>query len=320
MKKKSNRKKPLVLVTAGDPLGIGPLVAIKALKNPKVRKVCDVLLVGEKKSLLKAGYKPSMANLIDIYIPQNIAKPVKKHQPSKYGGLVSFKALELGVKLANQGKVDAIITAPISKQSWAKAKVGFIGHTEYLKKYSSKKGDIAMCFVSDKIKCGLVSEHYPLSKLGKVITQEKILTSYKNFSDLLKFFGMPKPRIVVSALNPHAGDGGKLGKEEIKTIIPTIKQLKKLGYKASGPYPPDVVWGKHITGEFDGVLAMYHDNALSALKLASIKPIVHITAGLKIIRTSPTHGTAFDIAHRKIADEKSMVEAILTAVKLSKSF
>ncbi len=175
-----------------------------------------------------------------------------------------------------------------------------------------------MCFFSDKIKCGLVSEHYPLAKLGKIITQEKILTSYKNFHNQLKKLNIKKPHIAVSALNPHAGDGGKLGKEEIKIIIPAIKKLKKLGYKVSGPYPPDVVWGKHITGEFDGVLAMYHDNALSALKLASIKPIVHLTAGLNIIRTSPTHGTAFDIAHRKIADENSMVEAILTAVNLSK--
>ncbi|MBT7283606.1 MAG: 4-hydroxythreonine-4-phosphate dehydrogenase PdxA, partial [Elusimicrobiaceae bacterium] len=125
-------------------------------------------------------------------------------------------------------------------------------------------------------------------------------------------------KIAISALNPHAGDGGKLGKEEKKVIIPAIKKLKKLGYKVEGPYPPDIVWGKHITGEFDGVLAMYHDNALSALKLASIKPIVHLTAGLNIVRTSPTHGTAFDIAHKKTADENSMVDAILTAVKLSK--
>ncbi|MBT7282839.1 MAG: hypothetical protein HN833_00325, partial [Elusimicrobiaceae bacterium] len=187
--KKSSKEKAKILVTAGDPNGIGPLVAIKAIKNKKVKQVCDVLLVGDKASLVKAGYKPSMASLIDVFIPQNIASQglaTKKHSPSKWGGLVSFKAVELGVKLANQGKVDGIVTAPISKQSWDKAKTGFVGHTEYLKKHCSKDGSIAMCFFAGNLKCGLVSEHYPISKLGKIITEKRILETFKNFHTQMK--------------------------------------------------------------------------------------------------------------------------------------
>ena len=302
-------RKPILFITAGDPLGIGPEVTVKALQNPHVQKACTPIIIGEPDSLRKAGWTEKLADLIPLQsLQQKPSRPI----PSTWGGEISFKALQLACKLAVQKKA-AVVTAPISKQSWSLAGVSFTGHTEFLRKYYGKTA--LMMFVSGKLRCALVSEHFAIKDLSKILTKERIVKAGKDFVAALKKLGVKNPHIGVSALNPHAGDNGKFGKEENKIILPAIAALRKAGIKVDGPYPVDALWSKHTHGHFDGILCMYHDQALLGLKLAASEPIVHITAGLDFLRTSPTHGTAFDIAGQNKADASSMIAAILFANK-----
>lgn len=304
-----NTRKPIVLITAGDPLGIGPEVTVKALQNPHVQKVCTPIVIGEPDSLYKAGWTEKLSALIPL---QSLHKKPARLGPSAWGGEISFKALQLACKLAAPKKA-AVVTAPISKQSWTLAGVPFTGHTEFLRKYYGKTA--LMMFISGNLKCALVSEHFAIKELPKILTKQRIINAAKDFAAALKKLGIKNPCIGVSALNPHAGDNGKFGTEENKIILPAIAALCKAGVKAQGPYPVDALWAKHTRGQFDGILCMYHDQALLGLKLAAQEPIVHITAGLDFLRTSPTHGTAFDIAGQNKADAASMAAAILFATK-----
>lgn len=296
-----------ILITAGDPFGIGPEVLVKALRRLKKNKA-QVTVIGERASLLAAGWDDNLANFIEIKIKGQ--KPAQAG-PSRWGGEISFKALKTAIDMITAKKADALVTAPISKEAWALAGVGFTGHTEVLKYYAARSG-ATMMFKSGRINCALVTEHYPIKDLSKNITKKRITDTVKIFADTL---GGKKADIAISALNPHAGDGGKIGLEEIKTITPAINELKAQGYNVNGPYPPDSMWAKHALGLFDGVVCMYHDAALLPLKLIAKKPVIHITAGLKFLRTSPTHGTAFDITGKNIADESSMLAAIEYAIK-----
>ena len=303
-------KKPTILITAGDPLGIGPEVTVKALLDKRVQRACTAVVIGEPSSLLAAGWTEKLADLIPI---ESLQKKPTKIGPSAWGGEISFKALQLACKLTAQGRATALVTAPISKQSWALAHVPFTGHTEFLRKYYGQTA--LMMFVSGNLRCALVSEHFAIKDLPKILTKQRIARAGKDFTAALKKLGIKKPRMGVSSLNPHAGDNGKFGSEENKIILPAITILQKSGIKAEGPYPIDSLWTKHTHGQFDGILCMYHDQALLGLKLAAREPIVHITAGLDFLRTSPTHGTAFDIASQNKADPSSMIAAILFAVK-----
>ncbi len=295
-----------IIITAGDPLGIGPEVLVKALNKLPAAALKRIAVIGEQSSLIQAGFKGQCE-----FIPvASKYKKTLKRGPSKYGGDISYQALDYAVKQILKGKYKALVTAPISKEAWAMCGIKFTGHTEMLRKHAAAQGALMM-FSSGKINCALVSEHYPVSKLGKVITQKRIMESFSIFTDVLG----KDASIALSSLNPHAGDGGKIGFEEIKTIIPVVKSLKKAGYNISGPLPCDSLWPKHLKGQYKGILCMYHDQALLGLKLAAKEPVVHITAGLKFLRTSPTHGTAFDIAGQNKADGASMLAAIKYALK-----
>lgn len=303
-------KKPTILITAGDPLSIGPEVTVKALKSKRVREVCRPLVVGEPSSLYKAGFTDDLAELIPLEIPQ---KQTAKPGPTASGGLVSFKALQLAAKLAREGRANALVTAPISKQSWSLANIPYTGHTEFLREQCGKTA--LMMFVSGRIRCALVSEHFAIKDLHRVITQERIERTAADFIHALSRLGLKKPHIAVCSLNPHGGDNGKFGREEGQTIIPAVVNLRKKKMNVEGPYPVDALWVAHYKGHFDGILCMFHDQALLGLKLAAKEPIVHVTAGLNFLRTSPTHGTAFDIAGKNKADASSMEAAILFAAK-----
>ena len=304
------KSKPILLITAGDPLGIGPEVTVKALCDKRVQAACTPLIISDENSLRKVGWSEKLAGLIAI---ESTRKQPTHRAPSAWGGEISFKALQLACKLTAQGRARALVTAPISKQSWALAGVPFTGHTEFLRKYYGNTA--LMMFVSGNLRCGLVSEHFAVKDLPKILSKQRIISAGKDFAQALKKLGIKNPCIGVSALNPHAGDNGKFGIEENKVIAPAIAALRKAGIKAEGPYPVDSLWSKHAHGQFDGILCMYHDQALLGLKLAAREPIVHITAGLKFLRTSPTHGTAFDIAGQNKADPFSMIAAILFAAK-----
>lgn len=301
-------KKPTVLITAGEPLGIGPEVAVKALRDLRVQNACVPVLIGEPVSLEAAGYTPDLAELIAV---ESLRRRPARRGPSRWGGDVSFQALKLACKLAAQGRAEAVVTAPISKQSWAKAGVPFTGHTEFLRKYYGQTA--LMMFVSEAVRCALVTEHFAVKDLHKLITKERILRAGRNFAAALQKLGLKKPHIALCSLNPHGGDNGRFGTEEARRIIPAVAALRADKINAEGPYPADALWLAHARGDFDGILCMYHDQALLGLKLASKTPIVHVTAGLNFLRVSPAHGTAFDIAGQNKADPSSMTQAILFA-------
>ena len=306
--------KPLVFITAGDPLGIGPEVTVKALKDPAVQAACSPVVIGEPCSLLRAGLTEKMARFINLDASECLQENTPG--PTAAGGLISFKALELGCKMAAHSR-SALVTAPISKQSWALAGIPYIGHTEFLREQAGKDG--LMMFVSGSMRCALVTEHFALAEAPSLITRKRVYHAAQGFVKILQKAGIQNPQIALCALNPHASDNGKFGTEEKKVLIPVVRDLKKHGISAEGPFPADSLWLTHAQGKYDGLLCMYHDQALMPLKLAAKKPIIHLTVGLKFLRTSPTHGTAFDISGQNIADPSSMIAAVLLAAKYSKT-
>lgn len=295
-----------IIITLGDPCGIGPEVTFKALKK---LKACNAAftLIGDAEAFKKAGMPEG--NISYINITSKYPEP-QKPAPSKRGGEISFKAVERGIALTEELKADALITAPISKEAWQAAGVKYMGHTEILRERAGNPGALMM-FKSGRLCCGLTTEHYAIKDLSAAITKERI----KDAAKILAGQIAPGALIEISALNPHCGDGGKIGSEEIKTIIPAVRELQKESINAAGPYPVDALWLRHINAKNDAVLMMYHDAALLGLKLAAKEPVIHITAGLKFLRLSPAHGTAFDIAGQNAADESSMLAAIEYALK-----
>lgn len=300
-------KKTLLFITAGDPLGIGPEVAVRALKDPRVQAACAPVLIGEPHTLAAAGFTPDLAQLLPAESP---LRKSAKRAPCAWSGDISFKALKLACKLAARNRAP-VVTAPISKQSWALAKVPFTGHTEFLRAHYGKTA--LMMFVSGPVHCALVSEHFAIKDLHKIITKERIERAGRDFAAALKNLGVKKPHIALCSLNPHGGDNGQFGNEEAKSIAPAVSALRANKINAEGPYPVDALWLAHAKGNFDGILCMYHDQALLGLKLAAKEPIVHVTAGLDFLRVSPTHGTAFDIAGQNKADPSGMIAAALYA-------
>ncbi len=290
-----------LIITLGDPLGIGPEVTKKALKKFIKTKDTKITLIGASAD--------GFTHYDDfIKITSKYKKPLKP-EASKYGADISYKALKQAIDICLKDKNARLITAPISKEAWTKIGIKFTGHTEVLKHYAAINKEVLMLFNAGKINTALATEHLPLKDISKNLTKQKLEQKIKLFS---KFLGNKK--IVIAALNPHAGDGGKIGKEEIKTIIPAIKNLQKQGFNIYGPLPLDSAWQKHIEGKFDGIFCMYHDGALLPLKLAAKVPAVHITYGLKFLRVSPVHGTAFDIAGKNIASASSMLAALNLAL------
>ena len=305
--------KPVVFITAGDPLGVGPEVTVKALQSPLVQHACSPIVIGEPCSLFRAGFTDRLARLISMDSCECLQDA--PHGPTEAGGLASFKAVELGCKLAVRTGC-SLVTAPISKQSWSLAHIPYVGHTELLRERAGKEG--LMMFVSGPIRCALVSEHFAISDLPHILTRARVSQAARHFAQALHRLGVKHPHIAFCALNPHAGDNGKFGAEEHSVIEPVIRAMRRKGICAEGPFPVDSIWAAHAHGKYDGLLCMYHDQALLGLKLAAREPIVHVTAGLKFLRTSPTHGTAFDIAGKHCADAQSMTAAILFAAARSK--
>jgi len=299
--------KKTVLITAGDPLGIGPEIVVKALKNPRVKAKCKAVVIGEPNSLQRAGFTPDLAALIAVETQTRLpARAV----PCPEAGRVSFQAVKLGIKWALAENLP-LVTAPINKQSWALAGVPFTGHTEVLRDATHTEG--LMMFMSGSLRCALVTEHFAMADLPRVLTQHLIQTRAKSFYQALKKMGIQKPKIAVCALNPHASDNGQFGNEEKRRIAPAVRALQHEGILLTPPLPCDSAWVAHVRGNYDGILCMYHDQALLPLKLTAREPIVHITAGLPFVRTSPTHGTAFDIAGKNKADPSGMIAAVLAA-------
>lgn len=245
--------------------------------------------------------------------------PVQPGQVSKEAGESAVKALERAVEALKAGEIDVLVTAPISKEAVQSQKFNFPGHTEYLTDRLGEGSEAQMILCNDSLRVALLTKHIPISQIAENITKEKLVEAVEKFtSTLKKDFGIVKPAVAVLSLNPHAGDGGLLGKEEEEIIKPALEELLQNGYLAFGPFAADGFFGHGTYKKFDGVLAMYHDQGLAPFKTLATSGGVNFSAGLPYVRTSPDHGTAFDIAWQNVADAKSMRDAIYMAVDVFK--
>ncbi|OGC16135.1 4-hydroxythreonine-4-phosphate dehydrogenase PdxA [candidate division WOR-1 bacterium RIFOXYC2_FULL_37_10] len=330
------KNRSLIAVTMGDPAGIGPEVCVKALSTPEVYNFTRSFIIGDLKVLqhaIKISKLPGVVispiekisdarflrNRIDVLTVGKIdISNLKMGKLSAECGKASILYIEEAIRLAKAKKVDAIVTAPINKEAIHKAGYKFDGHTEILAKHTNTK-KYAMLFVADKFWVVLATTHLPLKLVSKNITQEKILTAIELASEALKMAGKNKAKIAVAGLNPHAGEGGIFGDEEIKHIAPAVKEAQRRGLKVYGPISPDAVFNLANAGLFDLVVAMYHDQGLIPLKLTSFNRSVNVTLGLPFVRTSVDHGTGFDIAGKGVANPQSLIHAIKVAAHFARA-
>lgn len=314
--------KPNIAVTMGDPVGVGPEIILKALQSKKVLSICEPLVIGDE------GLLNSLADKLKIkrLSPDSIVnaseldvRKLKPGKPNKESGAAMITYIEEAVYMAAVGDIDAIVTAPISKEAAKLAGFKFPGHTEFIAHLTNTK-DFSMMLGGKDLKVILVTIHEAIKDVPKLITKEAVLKTIKITDETFKkYFGFKKPRIAVCGLNPHAGEGGLFGDEEKKIIEPAIKKANSLGINAIGPLPPDTVFYRTVRKkEFDCVIAMYHDQGLGPLKLMHFEDGVNATFGLPIIRTSVDHGTAYDIAWKGIASTDSLISAIEMAVEMTK--
>lgn len=288
-------KKPVIVITTGDPAGIGPEITSKALKNTALKNRARFIVIGDSSG-----------------------KSIISGKPTARGGRIAVENIEKAVKILDSLDTrKALVTAPISKVSFKKAGFKFRGHTELLAQFTKTK-NVAMMFSKGAFKIALVTRHIPLSKVSKELTEEKIINTTKLFYFALKNrFKIRNPKIGISALNPHAGESGIMGREEKEFIAPAIKKLKRTINYVGVPKPADSLFHDLYKRKLDGIVCMYHDQGLIPFKMLYFEKGVNITLGLPFIRTSPDHGTAFDIAGKGKADPASMIEAIKLAIRLA---
>lgn len=322
-------------ITQGDINGIGMEVTVKALANPDILELFTPVLFGNRKildetvSALKienfpytvindeGEIKEGEVNLVETGSAETAATP---GNPSEAGGKAAVDALAEASRWIENGALDLLVTAPIDKHTAQSDSFKFPGHTEYLqKKFAVGGGEALMILADEHLRVALLSTHLPLSQVAKHVTKERIITAIKDFNRALKMdFGCERPRIAVLSLNPHCGDNGTLGNEETEEIIPALEECKKEGILAFGPIAADGFFGSGAYVNYDGVLAMYHDQGLAPFKAIAAGRGYNFTAGLDIIRTSPAHGTAYDKAGKGEADESSMRDAIYAAIDIAR--
>ncbi len=321
--------KPIVAVTLGDVSGVGPEVVIKALNDKVVKRLCFPLVIGARDYLLyeniptkintikvikKENFSEYAINLWEIRNPPKIRLPKGKVNP--ISGKISILQILEAVKLIKQKSVHSLVTAPVSKEAINKAGYKFSGHTDFLANLTKTK-QIRMLLQNPIYRVVLETVHTPINKISQLLNVSHLYQTIKLANKYLKKIGIPFGRIGVCCLNPHCGEGGLLGNDEKKVIFPAIKKANLKGINTLGPYPPDKLFYEAKNRRFDLIVSMYHDQGLLPLKLTGYFSSVNITLGLPFVRTSPVHGTAFDIAGKNKADCKSMVEAIKACAKLS---
>src|SRR6266571_8806071 len=320
-------------ITMGDPAGIGPEVVLKAVAEDEIQSVCVPVIIGDAQLLahnartldLQCGYEivryderlPDRLNDPIIFHLDNIQGHVEPGIESGDAGKAAAGYIEAAVELCAAGSIDAIATAPINKRALFLGGYSFPGHTEFLA-YLTGAEDYAMGFVADNLRVVLISTHVPLSEAIRMATRERFEKTIRLADHELNRWGIERPRIAVAALNPHGAEGGLFGIEEAAEILPAVEACKNLdGINVSGPFSADTVFLRASRGEFDAVIACYHDQAMIPVKCLSFGEAVNVTLGLPFIRTSVDHGTAFDIAGKGLAEHSSMVAAINLAAELS---
>lgn len=318
----------------GDPAGIGPEVIAKAMASRTVRQLCRPIVIGSLpvmerviKSLgLKlqtvrvAGHEAVPARPGTVAVLDPLESPLGKFTPGVAAaetGAASVAFIKKGVELAQLGCIDGIVTAPINKEAINLAGCQYPGHTELLADLTQAK-ESGMMIVGGPLRIMFVTTHVAIKLLSSLLTQAKVEQGIRlAHLALTDLFGIKRPRIGVAALNPHAGEHGLFGDEEARVILPASRAAQAQGICASDPLPADTLFGKAVKGQYDGIVAMYHDQGLIPLKLVAFGTCVNLTVGLPIIRTSVDHGTAFDIVGKGIADPGSLLEAIKLAAKLA---
>ena len=319
----------------GDPTGIGPEIIVKALSMKEPFEACRPIVFGDRAVLSKAIQMQNLSTTLEViekipecgYLPEKIflfsptqlnVTSLRFGQPDRTCGKAMVKYIEEAVKWVRSGKLDAITTCPINKQAMNAAGYFFPGHTELLA-HLVGASSVAMMFLGSRWKIVLVTTHLPLKDVSRWITTNRILSTIRLTDEGMKeYLGIPHPKIAVLGLNPHCGEGGLLGEEEKKEILPAIAEAKSLGMDVEGPFPADSFFDLSGRCAFDVVVSMYHDQGLIPIKMLDFKEAVNFTLGLPFIRTSVDHGTAYDIAGKGLADPSNLVKAILTAANLSK--
>ncbi|MFQ5675705.1 MAG: 4-hydroxythreonine-4-phosphate dehydrogenase PdxA [bacterium] len=328
-------QRPVIALTIGDPNGVGPEVLLRALANESIRRLLTPIVVGPRpvleKQLKTLGLKVTLSTaslprptdrddeipVVDEGLDRRLE--ITPGKITRAGGMIAGQALEQALELADKGVLSALVTAPISKEALHLAGYNYPGHTEFLAE-KSNVDDVVMVLLSGNFRVALVTTHCPLSEVPQRLSVEKIVRKLQILDkDLSNRFRINKPKIAVAALNPHAGENGLFGHEEQEIILPAIRAAQELGIDVHGPFSADSLFTGIDKKRFDVYLAMYHDQGLIPLKMRAFGKGINYTAGLPLIRTSPDHGTAFDIAGRGVADSTSMEEAIKLAVRLAKN-
>lgn len=303
--------RPVVAISLGDPCGIGPEVTIAALKKKSVRKALLPLVFGD------ASFTPHFPPGVLVPISALQAKDLKPGRPNRSAGRAQYDYVLGAIDAAKAGQVQAICTAPVSKEQISRAGVPFMGHTEVL---AERFGvEVLMMMDGPRVRVALATNHLPLAEVPKALKTKKLSEQLRLLSRAVTPGLGRKPRIAVLGLNPHAGEGGLLGTEEVKVISPAIAAARKSGVDAHGPFPADGLFAKAAKGKsgFDAVLAMFHDQGLVAAKSLDFESTVNVTVGLPVPRTSPDHGTAYDIAGKGLADSQPMEQALIKAAWLA---
>ena len=327
-----NNKKIIVGITQGDGNGIGYEVIIKSLADARILESFTPVIYGSSKIFgfyrkqihdidqmdtnviqSAADAHPKRINIVNC-LPDNVF--VEPGRATPESAKSAIRSLECAVRDLRKGLVDVLVTAPINKRAMADGGFPFTGHTEYLE-HEFGVDDVAMLMVSDRLRVGVVTGHIKLRDVPAGISSEKIVRKLEIIKhSLQRDFGILEPKIAVLGLNPHCGDGGLLGDEEQEIIFPAVKEANARGIMAFGPYSPDGFFGLGNYSRFDATLAMYHDQGLAPFKAIAFEQGVNFTAGLPVVRTSPDHGTAYDMAGRDQADPHSMMQAIYTAIDI----
>jgi 4-phospho-D-threonate 3-dehydrogenase / 4-phospho-D-erythronate 3-dehydrogenase len=327
------RRLPRIGITMGDPAGIGPEVVLKALAEEEVNRACIPVIVGDAQLLahtartldLRCGYDivrrgeplPDTLDAPIIYHLDNISGHIELGIESGLAGKAAAQYIESAVELCAAGTIDAVATAPINKRSLFLGGYSFPGHTEFLA-HLTRTEEYAMGFIAGNLRIVLLSPHVPLSEAITLVERDRLVRIIRLAHRELERWGVNRPRLAVAALNPHGAEGGLFGMEESSEIAPAIEACHgKDGVDVRGPFSADTVFLRASRGEFDAVVACYHDQAMIPVKCLSFGEAVNVTLGLPFIRTSVDHGTAFDIAGKGLAEHSSMVAAITLAAELS---
>ncbi len=332
MSETRENERPIVAITMGDPAGVGPEVVVKALAGPQVYEWSRPLVVGDLSTLERASklvpgplrwravagpeearFRYGTADVLDLHnVDCDVVRP---GEISAEAGRAAVEAVLKALERARAGRVGAMATGPLNKEAIRLAGYPFIGHTEILAEMTHTACSTTM-LATGPLRVVHVTRHVPFREIAGLITRESVLETIRLTESGMRAWGLPQPRLGVAALNPHGGEGGILGDEELRAIIPAVRDARAEGINALGPFPADSIFVRALHGEFDAVVAMYHDQGHIPIKVHGFEESVTVTLGLPIVRTSVDHGTAFDIAWKGVASERSMREAIRLAAQL----